>query len=231
MNTDSRTKAQYLLRKALTLYGRDVALQHPWMWEADRWQEMVFALLVQVLNSPEGRVRQLVGHLTDLNLLNISALAGICKDGKQPNLTTPLAQQFLDFLQETGFSPAVAERGLTTICHAALVFQSHYGGKLQRYLRSYGELMLKDLDGIFQFSSLTDAEMRDAFTYWFQNTLNMPLSLVDKNLHEYCQAHGLTPAQLIEVADELDLNLAVLDDLVALWVNSRPEDAKTERTG
>jgi hypothetical protein len=228
MNTSNLTKAQYLLRKALTLYGRDLAPSHPWVWEFDRWKELVFALLVQVSSTPESHVRQVVGHMADLDLLDIPALANICSDGKHPDLDAPLARQILEFLQENGFSQAVAERGLTTVCQAALAFHAHHGGKLQRYLRSYGELMLKDLDGIFQFSSLTQAEMRDAFAYWFQNALNMPISLVDENMRKYCESHDLTPAQLIQAADELNLNLAIVDDLTALWVNSHPKDVKTD---
>lgn len=231
MSPDHPENARYLLRKALTLYGRDLAARHPWMRESDRWKELVFALLVQISSMPESRVRQLVGHLDELYLLDIDALANICTTDKLPDLTTAIARQFLDFAQENGFSQSEAERALAATCQAALAFQTHYEGKPQRYLRSYGENMLNDLGGIFEFSSLTEIELRNAFTYWFQNALNMPLSLVDEHMHEYCRAHELTPSRLIDAADDVGLNLALLDDLMALWVNNHPRNDKPAQTG
>ncbi len=227
MNTVNLTEAQYVLRKTLALHGQDLTLRHTWVWEVDRWKELVFALLVQVSSAHEDRVREIVGNLADVGLLDIPPLAGICTDGKQPNLDRPLAQQILDFLQESGLSHAVAERGLTAICQAALAFQTNYGGRVQRYLRRYGEVMLNDLERIFQFSGLTKEEMRHVFTYWFQNVLNLPLSLTDENLQKYCEAYHLTPVQLGEAADELNLNQALLDDLAALWVKSHSKDIQT----
>jgi len=131
-------------------------------------------------------------------------------------------------LTEAGFSRPAAERAVITISEAALAFQTRYGGKVQRYLRSYGEIMLKDLDSIFQFSRLGRDEMRRAFIYWLQNALNMPLSFSDQALVQFCEANHITPDELSAAADDLNLNQAVVDDLTDLWVrdhSNRPTPA------
>ncbi|MCI5211346.1 MAG: hypothetical protein D3910_21755 [Candidatus Electrothrix sp. ATG2] len=53
MNTDSLNEAQYGLRKILVLHGQDLTLLHTWVWEGDRWKELVFALgILQKIKYP-----------------------------------------------------------------------------------------------------------------------------------------------------------------------------------
>jgi hypothetical protein len=98
--------------------------------------------------------------------------------------------------------------------------------------------MLRDLDRIFEFSALTEAEVRYAFTYWLQNVLNMPLSLIDENVRMFCAQHDLEPEQLFAAADELDVNLALVDDVVQLHLTRQAlsrerqeEKAEIEKRG
>lgn len=227
MNATKNEEAQYLLRKLLTEEGPGLALNHPWLWEADRWKELVFALLTRVVSLPEDRARELTGNLNDLDLLDVAALANIGQDPKAPDLSNPHARHIIEELQEYGFSPEEARRALATICEAAVGLHKNFGGKVQAYLRSYGELMLREINRTFQFSALKDADVAFAFTYWLQNVLNMPLSLLDSNVLAFCEQHQLTPGQLIEAADDLDLNLAFLDDLVQRYLS--PEDEVPEQ--
>ena len=67
MSKENLADAQYYLRKALTLYGPDLSLSHPWVSESDRWKELVFALLVQVSHCPEGDLRKLACHVTSFD--------------------------------------------------------------------------------------------------------------------------------------------------------------------
>lgn len=219
MNGTNNSEAQYLLRKLLTLETADLALRQPWLWEADRWKELVFAFLTRIVSKDEDQVRELTGKMNDLGLLDIATLARMSEDAKTFDSNNPDARHILEFFQENGLDPEKAQQALTTICEAAVGLQKYFDGKVQRYLRGYGEMMLREIARTFQFSALRETEVAFAFTYWLQNVLNMPLSLLDANVLAFCEQHHLTPEQLVAAADNLDLNLAVLDDLILRYVS------------
>jgi hypothetical protein len=181
----------------------------------------VFAILTQVSDLPEDKMRALTDEMDDLDLLEIPALASLRQGDQAIDSNQELAGRVLEIFQEKGFQREQAECGLGAISDAAIGLMEHFSGKVQNYLRSYGELMLKDLGRTFQFSTLSEADVGTAFTYWFQNALNLPLSLLDKNVRTFCEQHGLEPEQLIAAADELDLNLAVVDDLAQISLAPR----------
>jgi hypothetical protein len=193
------------------------------VWEFDRWKELVFALLTQVSQAPEEELRQVVEDLGELDLLEISALADLVSDQEELEADSETARRILEFLVERGFDPATAQRALKTIAQAAGGLHKHFGGKVQRYLRSYGVHMLKGLDEFFQLDALQEDEVLRGFSYWLQNVMNMPLSLRDETLQRFCKEHGLTPDQLIEAADELDFNLGLVDDLIQISIVSAQE--------
>jgi hypothetical protein len=222
------SEARYLLLRELRSHGEELSMSHPWVWEGERWKELVFAILTQVSDLAEDDARELATELDDLELLDIPALAGLLRNRKSPDLKDPLARHLMEIAQESGLSPEQAKRGAAAICEAALALDEQFGGRVQNYLRGYGETMLRDMERIFHFSALSAPESRLAFAYWLQNVLNMPVSLLDSNVQQFCKQHGLKPSQLIAAADELDLNLAVLDDLVQYAVAAQkapPEEA------
>lgn len=215
----SREDARYALHKAVVLYGADLVGSHPWAWEIARWKELVFSFLTRVSRLPEKVLRNLTNRMQDLGLLEIETLASLSRAGKGSAIEQgAYGRRIMELLQESGLSQEESRQGLTTICEAALVLQDQYEGKIQKYLRSYGELMLKELDGIFKFSVLSKADVADAFTYWFQNVLNMPLSLADENVRLFCEKHNLQPRDLIDEADNMGFNLGYVDD-VAYYYN------------
>jgi len=218
MGTDVLGDAQYLMRKIVALEAAEVAAMHPWLRESDRWNELVFALLTRIADIPEPTLRGVIDAMSSVGLLDVSTLAGIRCGQRGPDIGTPHVRRILEFLEEVGMDPEEARQGLIAVCEAALGLQEHYGGKVQRYLRSYGELMLKDLGCTFQFTALSDVEVKRAFTYWLQNVLNMPVSLLDENVHKFCDEHGLTPEQWLTAADELDVSVALVDDLVQRYL-------------
>lgn len=223
MNAKGHDEAKYLLRKLLTQHGEELAGTHPWVWEFDRWKELVFALLAQVAQAPEEELRKVVEDLAELDLLEISALAGLAGDQGEPEADSESARRILELLAERGFDPATAQRAFKTIAQAAEGLHEHFGGKVQRYLRSYGSRMLEELDDVFQLDALQEDEAMQGFSYWLQNVMNMPLSLRDETLQRFCKEHGLTPDQLIEAADELDFNLGLVDDLIQISIVSAQE--------
>jgi len=216
--------AEQLLVEVLSVLEDDLAIKHPWMWEGNRWKELVFALLTRVAPLPEQDTRATVEQMNRSGLLDISLLASIAgASGSHPEQSSPQARQIRESLRATGFSMAEAERALTAMCEAAHGLQEHFGGKVQRYLRDYGELMLLDLGRVFQFSTLSEADAADAFTYWFQNVLSLPLSLIDTDLKAFADQRGLDPHLMIQAADNMDLNLALLDDLVQRYMAVRKQ--------
>jgi hypothetical protein len=70
-------------------------------------------------------------------------------------------------------------------------------------------------------------QVRYAFTLWLQNVLNMPLSLQSRAVETFTNAIGLTSGQLFHAADEMDVNVALVDDLLHHF-HSTFETTKTE---
>jgi hypothetical protein len=209
---ESNEEAVYCVSRIAVDGGALLGTQ-PWAWESARWRELVFALLTQIAHVPERQVRRAASQMEALGLLNIDALHGLepAEIGRQPH-----GRRILELLRENGFGEEQAARGLTAICEAAHVLGDRYGGRVQKYLRHYGEVMLEEAGDLFAFSTLSEAEAGTAFTYWLQNVLSMPVSLVDEQIASFCTRHGLEPAQLLAAADDIGLNVALVDDLVLL---------------
>ena len=218
MSTRDLTEAQYLMRKIVALEAADVAAIHPWLRESDRWNELVLALLTRISSMAEPELRALVDAMSGAGLLDIPALAAIPRGPAGPDAQDTHARRVLEFMVEAGIGAEDAQRGLAAICDAAQGMSKHYGGKVQRYLRNYGELMLRDLERVFEFTTLSDADVKQAFIYWLQNVLNMPVSLLDDDVRRFCKEHSLAPEEWVAAADELDINLALVDDLVQRYL-------------
>ncbi len=214
---NGREEARHLLLKAWSVVGAAAAANHLWWWETDRWKEFAFALLAQAGRATHDNVRDLADQLSELGLLQVPMLVRMCRD-RRPDFNTADARRFLNVAEEHGFTRTDAERGLFTLCEAALKVQEHFRGKVQRMLRGYGELMLHELKQFFAFSQITEGQATLALAYWLQNVLGMPLSLLDENLHVFAHHHNLTPEDILEAADDLDLNLALVDDLLHYYV-------------
>jgi hypothetical protein len=212
--TNREAEIQYLLRRAVAAEGPSFAWSHLWVSERDRWKELVFALLTHVTSLPHFEIRQLADQLDDAGLLDVSVLAELQQEKGRAAPLGVHARSILECLQEGGFDQEEALRGLDVMCDAALSLQRQFDGKVQRYLRKYGELMLREVEDLFQFTTLDADATRSAFTYWMQNALNMPLPLLDERVRTVCQRLGIEPDELVRAADELGVNVAFLDDVL-----------------
>jgi hypothetical protein len=74
--------------------------------------------------------------------------------------------------------------------------------------------MLEDLCNQFHFSALDDSNVEQAFALWLQNSCGLPVSLFDHYVLEFCQTNDLSLEDLVAGADEQNLNLALVDDLI-----------------
>ncbi len=213
MTRQPANEAAYLLRRLLVAHGEALEAGFRWVWESERLKELLFALLLECADRPQAEIRALVDDLENLELLDVGALAAAAgrKGGAR---STRHGRRLHDYLLDAGFTAGEADRSVTTICEAARTLEAEYGGKVQRYLREQGERMRSDLGKRFSFSELGRAEVDRALTLWLQNALELPLSLLDEDIEAFCREQGVEPSYLVEAADELGINLALLDDLV-----------------
>ncbi len=197
-------------KQLLDLYqqhGSNMAMPF-WASEIERWDEFVFCLLSQCTAQEPGLVRQLVAFLQQFGLLNVEKLASADAS------TSEEAMVLTYSLKKYGFTDDEAQNALRVLSQAARTVQREWGGKMQRYLRRQGEAMLQELAGTFHTDTLDDAKLRFAITLWLQNVLSLPVSLEHETLLEFAKRHGATKEEVWQAAEELDMHLSLVDDLV-----------------
>ena len=66
---------------------------------------------------------------------------------------------------------------------------------------------------------------------WLQNTVNMPVLLTNnQHIRNFLRDTGITGSQLLDLTDRLNLNVAVLDDLLTLAEQSKaPRVSRSNR--
>ena len=206
------------VRKLLIEYARALAPSlniYQWPVETARWHELVFCLLFRI-GQPQiqaDRARAMTQVLDDLNLLDISSLAGAMAE-KGNNLEHPDMILMHTLLERMGMTPDQSQDATLTIAQAARVLAERHNGKVQRCLRQYGQQILNHLSEQFSFDRIPSDQARLALAHWLQNTTNMPIELAEPDVIEFCQRAGITLEEMTEVADEIDLNLALLDDII-----------------
>lgn len=227
MNKNNQLGARFILQKLLLRHGDEVAASHRWLSEQDRWNELVFAIFASLGGLPEHKLRALVQEMNVLQLLTISELAHIrtAGFGAQP------ARRCLSIMLDAGMSRSIAQRSLMAVAEAAAAMQNKYSGKVQRFLRSHGERIRADLQTTIGFSGLKTEEAVFALTYWLQNVLSIPLSLRDKKMAEFESAAHVSGNDILEAADQLDINLAVVDDLINLERSRINQPRRATRKG
>jgi hypothetical protein len=191
--------------------------QLPWSWEMSRWYELVFCILVR-LGEPEvdaSTAWALTSTLVDLDLLDVETVAEATDEGQQPDFSDPELDLLLRLVERFGFSADKARAAVTAIFEAALSLNERHDGKVQYYLRAYGEHMLAELRNHFQFSGLSEDDIQYIFAHWLQNVLNMPVVLAHPAMDQICDEFDLEAQDIVDVADDLDLNVALLDDILA----------------
>jgi hypothetical protein len=72
------------------------------------------------------------------------------------------------------------------------------------------------MDKAFSFSKLGHNAERRILTRWLQNALEMPIPLSNNEVQSFCKKYKCTVQQLVDAADTLDINVAIVDDLIKL---------------
>jgi len=131
-------------------------------------------------------------------------------------------------LERVGAKPDTAQAIIATLCQAAVGLDQHFNSRIQQYLRQYGKEMLDEIAQCFSFTEMSDNDVRYAFTHWLQNAVAMPLPFSNPDAEHFCQQRKITADQLAKVADNLDITLALVDDLLAA---EPPEVPKQDPNG
>ncbi|ACQ80901.1 hypothetical protein Bcav_2656 [Beutenbergia cavernae DSM 12333] len=181
----------------------------PWASEADRWAELVFCVTNAFVDDPV-QCRQLTESLRDLQLVSPSALMG-AKD-----TPTPAHAVIRHVLGQHGIGKEQTERIIQTLADMASAVMNGYEGKIQRFLRAEAESIRDDLTTLLAGPRTPSSELRRGITHWLQNAAGLPISVEDESVRQFCANRGITVQQLQQAADEVDFNLALVDDLIRL---------------
>ncbi len=224
MEKQNISETEFQLRKLLGKYS-DIFVYHQWPSEHKRWVELVFALVARISNKSEDEIRDVIEELDDprLDLLDVEALSEIPETDGGIDLDYPHARRVVEYLSESGFTEEESKSSVLVMHEAAKSLIEYHDGKIQKYLRKYGQQMIDELSQNFSFSKMSEADVKYAFTYWLQNVLNMPISLEDENVKKFCKKINKKPEELCEVADKLNINIALLDDFIERYIRDLEE--------
>lgn len=212
---DLKTQLQRLFEK----YESDIGA-YAWMYETDRWAELIFCLLNQYNQQDAEATRMAVTSLQYLGLLEIDRLAALETPGDDHAVVLAY------ILKRHGFSEENGRHAVRLLRQVASVVKKGYEGKIQRYLRRQGEVMRDQLVNAFACESLSTEQLRYAISHWLQNALSLPVSLEHQAITEFCRENGLALEDLLLAVDELNLNIALVDDL--LEIDQRAKEAVSE---
>jgi hypothetical protein len=195
---------------------RDSFDQQQWPWETQRWYNLVYCLLSAV----EGRfglgtyADSAVRVLIELNLLDIPTLA-------KADETTRLHLGMV--LERTDFSREQTTQLVNTLCELAKCLDEKYQGKVQLLLRSVGMEMVNRVIGALPLEKLLDKQNASlVVTHWLQNVLDLPVLVPSHGLQALLAETGAEAEEVLAVADELNINIARLDEILNQWVGAYP---------
>lgn len=199
------------LEKLLEFYGSDL---HGYAWsnEDDRWKEFVFCIVNQCQKLDPAFIRACLNMLQDLNLLEVNTLADLNQNDEERIVIYYL-------FKKHGFSEENAEKAVKIIIDVSKIIQNQYNGKIQKYLRIQGEKMVDELSEKFSEIPLENAQIRFAMSHWLQNVISAPISLKNDAMTEFCEKNATNEEEILQAADKLNLNMALVDDLLDMDQN------------
>jgi len=196
--------------------------KHQWPQESKRWYELVYCVFSAVEGrfGPETRAALAVRVLIELDLLEISVLA---KSEETTNLHLGIV------LGRIGFSEEQADQLVRALCDLAKCLDKTYQGKVQLLLRAFGmELVNNVLQALPLEDSMGKQNASLVVMHWLQNVLNLPVLVPSPGLQTLLAETGAEAEEVLAAVDELDINVALLDEILNRWVGAYPP---TDRAG
>ena len=102
LNGSNDPEIEFQMRK-LFYSNLDTFNQHQWAREGLRWSELLFSLLSTINHRHRNTLRDIIGRLDDLELLEIDGLAGINTVNRNVDLKSLRARRIAEVLSECGF--------------------------------------------------------------------------------------------------------------------------------
>jgi len=181
--------------------------EYQWEMEEDRWAELIVILFSGIGINPVVS-KQAVDLLKGLNLLTPKDLEKI--DDEQIAF---ICQVLLKAEMEIREAKLAAK----ALLKLSRLINAKWNGYIQKWLRSHGEKMVKELQTYLIRSGVESQEAKRIATLWLQNVCNLPLLLEgDPHIKNFCSKFKLTEAGLADILDELGLNACVAEDLLAI---------------
>jgi hypothetical protein len=144
---------------------------------------LVFCAINAFAEGDPVRCRLVTDQLRGLDLVGPEALAGA------DDPTAEVAPVMRYVLRHHGFTDDEAGRMLALLATIGRRAQARYEGRMQRFLRRVAEAARDELVTEFAGDD-PPAELRRAVAHWLQNTVNLPLSLDDAEMREFCIRSG-----------------------------------------
>lgn len=192
-----------------------------WPMESMRWKELAFCVLETY--SSEQMAMTASRAMSELDLLDVRKLTQL-NDSLTKNKPSARVKLIHGILQESGFSKESAELALNTLVKAAEVIKDKFNNKIQLLLRKEGKKMIRNVTKLLNFSTLDKKSALQSVTKWLQNVLNLPVLLETESIDAFCNEMDISVDDLIVVADDLDINLALIDELIEQWYTAEIVD-------
>ena len=166
--------------------------------------------------SDRPRAALLAHYLAKLGLLSVERLARLQPVGDELPESDLDVRRFLEVTGQRKIERADARRALSTLAQICAALQERYAGKVQCYLREQGSALVDRMCADLPVRGVANEDVRWAYSSWLQCAADMPLPSTTPEVVAYCTRHELRPSDLYAAADRIDLNVGVVDDLVAI---------------
>lgn len=181
-----------------------------WVYESDRWENLIFSVIRQYCDDNPEKAGTAVNLLREWNFFDIEDLSSNDQSPFENN--SPLKEIMLGL----DFSEDEIEEIARTLVKIALTVKEKYNGRIQSIFRKYGEVIRQELVSSFSDHDLDNEKITHGVSLWLQSAYGLPILSDRAYVKEYCTQRGLSKDQLTEIADEMEINLGVVDYFIEM---------------
>ena len=207
-------REQEILQELVEDFGPDLAVEHRWFDERDRWIEFVQALAFAAIGIEGARARTACTALKEAGLLD---QADTMRDPSREQVATSI-------LAECGLTAVEADTLVGALVEAGDILDRGFGGKIQIFLRECMEATCERMLEELAIESIPLDRRRLAYRLWLQNVLSAPLSLELQSMDDFCSRLGIQFSKLVQAADAADVNVALLDDMLLCAIDTQSSE-------
>ena len=197
-------KAKEELQDAINKYAITLP-STAWIYESDRWENLIFSIIRQYCDDNPENAGTAVNILREWKFFDIEELSNVDQVPLE-NIST-----IKEIMLGLDFTEAEIEEIIRTLVKIAVSVKGKYSGKIQSIFRKYGEIIREELVGSFSDDDLDNEKITHGVSLWLQSAFGLPILSDRTYVKEYCKERGLNKDELTKIADEMDINLGVVD--------------------